>query len=210
MLLIPKDTEIGYGHISVARVTTDLDTPVCSDILLHGDNGAGKSTLLRTLSFNTAPTKGKIPGVPRKRIFINEDFNFPSDMPVIQGIKLLCAKNRFEEAMAAAEDLTLEYKKAWSAISKGNQQRVRLLVGTFHALQMESIHLYDEPLSGLDAASTNYFLKLWETTQRQHGFEAIRVFSMHGDHRTSRSWDYEWKVTPRAPGKIAYVQQSKI
>lgn len=210
MLLAHDKTEIGYGHLSVARIITPLDIPKGSDILLYGDNGAGKSTLLRSLSFNTRPTKGATPVENKNRLVINEEFNLPSDMPAISGIRLLTDPRLFTEAMAAAEDLTVEYKKPWKDLSKGNQQRVRLIIGSFHKLRLQSIHLYDEPLSGLDTNSVDYFLALWKKTRETHGFEAIRVFSMHGSHRTSLNWDYEWSVNPSGRGMISLIEQVQV
>jgi zinc transport system ATP-binding protein len=208
--LLLAGTQLGYKNTSVAKIPTDLTIFPGTDILLYGDNGAGKTTLLRTLAHLEKPTEGQIPVLPLAKTITTEDFNLPEEMPARAGLKLLCP-NGHEKAIAGAKTLGVEYNKPWRELSKGNKQRIRLLAATWAPDNtIPNLQLYDEPLSGLDSQTIQFFLQLWTDLRKTDGYQTIRIFSMHGSHIRSMNWDQIWKVAPEIPGGISYVRTEPV
>lgn len=213
--LISKELELGYKTKIIAKFNENMTVSSDKeDILIYGRNGAGKTTLLKTLSGLIYPAKGRL----HKELanyevnYISEDLLFHDDLKVKNIIKSLIDKQYYDKVYKIAENLGLNTKAAWRELSKGNKQRVRLLVGSFATIKHEkSIQLYDEPLSGLDHSTCNFFTQLWKEQREDESFSSgIRVFSMHGEHVTQHDWDQEWEIQGDGMGMSYALQKPYI
>ncbi|HET7054274.1 MAG TPA: ABC transporter ATP-binding protein [Solirubrobacterales bacterium] len=136
-----------------------------------GPNGAGKTTTIRTLLDLIHPSRGsaRLFGLDSRRESVairNRLGNLPGDFGYGRqssgGEALgLLAKLRgiegFGRAHALAERFRADLDRPLGELSRGNRQKVGLILATFHEPELL---ILDEPTSGLDPLMQQEFLRL--------------------------------------------------
>ena len=171
---LPKGAALRYDKTVVATLSTDISLIATGLSLLVGLNGEGKTTFLRWLC-------ALLPHCPSplnrgQAIYLPESLDWPGSLHYQQLRKAMAPD--VVQADAWAELLALDATKSYGLLSKGNRQKVRLLLTEALALQHKSsVICLDEPLSGLDFRTREAVWKGW------HGdydwSAAHRVVSMH-------------------------------
>ena len=142
---------------------------------LLGPNGAGKTTCVRMLAGIIRPDHGRIAisinGTvtnalpPALSSYLPEDRGLYREIPVLRTLvyfgRLRGLERGEAERRAAAwlERMGLADRahERVDALSKGNQQRVQLIAAVIHR---PALAILDEPFSGLDPVSQEFFLEL--------------------------------------------------
>jgi ABC-2 type transport system ATP-binding protein len=136
-----------------------------------GPNGAGKTTTIRTLLDLLHPTSGsaRIFGLDSRResVAIRARLgNLPGDFGYGKGATgrealSLLARLRGMEGIGRAETLAKRFRanldRPLGELSRGNRQKVGLILATFHEPELL---ILDEPTSGLDPLMQEEFLAL--------------------------------------------------
>ncbi|MEQ1842709.1 MAG: hypothetical protein ABL994_20100 [Verrucomicrobiales bacterium] len=101
------------------------------------------------------------------------------------GRHLLLARNgRGKTTMEMAERIELDADKAYGKLSKGNRQKVGLIVAearTFH--NGPQVLLLDEPFSGLDFSARDKVDQIW--SENEEGI--VRLVCVHPDEPTLKA-----------------------
>jgi len=136
-----------------------------------GPNGAGKTTTIRTLLDLIHPTSGsaRIFGLDSRRQSVATrarlgnlpgDFGFGRQTPGREALRLL-ARLRGLDGIGRAEELARRFRadldRPLGQLSRGNRQKVGLILATFHEPELL---ILDEPTSGLDPLMQEEFLAL--------------------------------------------------
>jgi ABC-2 type transport system ATP-binding protein len=142
---------------------------------LLGPNGAGKSTTVRMLVGVIRPDEGRIDVAingttgstlpPETTGYLPEDRGLYRDIPVLRTLvyfgrlRGLDKTEATRRALAWLERMELADRRdeRVDALSKGNQQRVQLIAALIHE---PSLVILDEPFTGLDPLSQEFFLSL--------------------------------------------------
>lgn len=142
---------------------------------LLGPNGAGKTTTVRMLVGIIRPDSGRIEvdlgGAVTSALpaaitsYLPEDRGLYREIPVLRTLVyfgMLRGLDRHvarERALAWLDRMSLGDRKndRLDALSKGNQQRVQLIAAVLH---QPALAVLDEPFSGLDPLSQDFFLEL--------------------------------------------------
>jgi beta-exotoxin I transport system ATP-binding protein len=136
-----------------------------------GPNGAGKTTTIRTLLDLIHPTSGwaRLFGLDSRRDSVAirarlgnlpGDFGFGRETSGRQAVRLL-ARLRGIDGLGRAEELAARFRadldRPLGQLSRGNRQKVGLILATFHRPELLVL---DEPTSGLDPLMQEEFLAL--------------------------------------------------
>ncbi len=136
-----------------------------------GPNGAGKTTTIRTLLDLIHPTSGsaRIFGLDSRRESVAirarlgnlpGDFGFGRETPGRQAVELL-SRLRGVDGTVRAGELARRFRadldRPLGQLSRGNRQKVGLILATFHRPELLVL---DEPTSGLDPLMQEEFLDL--------------------------------------------------
>ncbi len=136
-----------------------------------GPNGAGKTTAIRTLLDLLHPTSGsaRIFGLDSRRDSVAirarlgnlpGDFGYGKQASGREALRLL-ARLRGVEGLGRAEALAQRFRadldRPLGELSRGNRQKVGLILATFHSPELL---ILDEPTSGLDPLMQEEFLAL--------------------------------------------------
>lgn len=159
-------------------------------LLMIGENGSGKSTLIRTMLGLVHPRSGAIrygDGLKRNQIgYLPQQTLAQRDFPAsVEEVVLSGCVNRLgmrffysrkmvaraREKMALLDILPLA-QKSYRTLSGGQQQRV-LLARALCAT--DCLLLLDEPVTGLDPATTEEFYALIRRLNREHGVSIVMV-----------------------------------
>ena len=159
-----------YGrHRGIEGVTFSVQPGEVFGFL--GPNGAGKTTTIRTLLDLIHPTAGsaRLFGLDSRRDSVAirarlgnlpGDFGFGRETPGRQALQLL-ARLRGVDGTARAEELASRFRadldRPLGQLSRGNRQKVGLILATFHRPELL---ILDEPTSGLDPLMQEEFLAL--------------------------------------------------
>jgi ABC-type multidrug transport system ATPase subunit len=174
---IPVGMTIGYGSNVVARAAEALDLAGGNHFLL-ARNGRGKTTLLRTLARGLPPLSGQA-GVTGRVQFIGDELAFDSWLPAKAIFKALLVRETLAAALELADRAELSITKPFGQLSKGNKQKVLLILAEFRARPEEpSVVLLDEPFTGLDTHARDCFSAVW--TSRTEGI--LRFITIHPDY----------------------------
>lgn len=188
---IPQGVTIGYhGHrLSGNRADTKLATTE-NEIhlnsgrhLLLARNGRGKTTLLKTIARIIPSLAGEI-GCDGTVQFVDEDLRFDSEMKPRQIFSALFKNGKRDFALKMAERIELDVNKAYGKLSKGNRQKVGLIVAEARTY-MDGPHilLLDEPFSGLDFAAREKVDEIW----RENNDHIVRLVCVHPDEPTLKA-----------------------
>jgi ABC-2 type transport system ATP-binding protein len=136
-----------------------------------GPNGAGKTTTIRTLLDLLHPTRGsaRIFGLDSRRDSVAirarlgnlpGDFGYGKQVSGREAVRLL-ARLRGRADLGRAEALAARFhadlERPLGQLSRGNRQKVGLILATFHEPELL---ILDEPTSGLDPLMQEEFLAL--------------------------------------------------
>jgi ABC-2 type transport system ATP-binding protein len=167
-----------YGSaLGIEDVTIAVDAGEVFGFL--GPNGAGKTTTIRTLLDLLHPTRGRasVFGLDSRRdsVAIRSrlgnlpgDFGFGATVTGRAAVSLL-ARLRGMAGPGRAEALAKRFRadldRPLGQLSRGNRQKVGLILATFHEPELL---ILDEPTSGLDPLMQEEFLALVEE-ERERG-----------------------------------------
>ncbi len=159
-----------YGHRrGIEDVTITVEAGEVFGFL--GPNGAGKTTMIRTLLDLIHPTSGsaRIFGLDSRRESVAirarlgnlpGDFGYGRKSTGREAIGLL-ARLRGIEGQGRAESLARRFRadldRPLGQLSRGNRQKVGLILATFHEPELL---ILDEPTGGLDPLMQEEFLAL--------------------------------------------------
>ncbi|MGE5407380.1 MAG: ATP-binding cassette domain-containing protein [Syntrophothermus sp.] len=159
-----------YGsHRGVEDVTIEVRPGEVFGFL--GPNGAGKTTTIRTLLDLIHPTRGsaRIFGLDSRRDSVAirarlgnlpGDFGYGRDASGRDALRLL-GRLRGIDGRRRAEELAARFRadldRPMGQLSRGNRQKVGLILATFHRPELL---ILDEPTSGLDPLMQEEFLAL--------------------------------------------------
>ena len=138
---------------------------------LLGPNGAGKTTAIRTLLDMLHPTRGTatIFGQDSRRASVAirarlgnlpGDFGYGRQPTGRQALRLLARLRGLDghgRAEALAERFRTDLDRPLGELSRGNRQKVGLILAAFHSPELL---ILDEPTSGLDPLMQEEFLSL--------------------------------------------------
>ena len=136
-----------------------------------GPNGAGKTTTIRALLDLHHPTGGsaRLFGLDSRRDSVAirarlgnlpGDFGFGRQASGREALRLLARLRGVEgngRAEALAERFHADLERPLGQLSRGNRQKVGLILATFHEPELL---IFDEPTSGLDPLMQEEFLSL--------------------------------------------------
>lgn len=148
--------------------------------LLLARNGRGKTTLLKTLA-GLIPTVGGDFDVEGKVQYIDEELRFDPELTSKQIFKAFFTNGLLEKALGFAERLELDVKKQYGKLSKGNRQKVTLVLAETNASDRRGqVLLLDEPFSGLDFHVRDEVDAMW----RENSDGVVRLVCVHPDEPT--------------------------
>ena len=156
-----------YGKSKVAIENLDITIEDNKIIGLLGPNGCGKSTFMKLMTGLLVPTEGEISicGYPRSEA-TNTFISYLPERTYIGGRKKISSMlDYFEEfypdfdkakAYRMLESLNLDPNSHISTLSKGNREKVQLILVMARNAQ---IYLLDEPIAGVDPAAREFILR---------------------------------------------------
>lgn len=159
-------------------------------LVLIGENGSGKSTLMRamlglvhpksgTISYGDGLKKNQIGYLPQQTL-TQRDFPASVEEVVLSGcvnrmgMRFFYSRRMIERAKEklALLDIASLAHQSYRTLSGGQQQRV-LLARALCAT--DSLLLLDEPVTGLDPATTQELYELIRSLNREHGVSIVMV-----------------------------------
>jgi ABC-type multidrug transport system ATPase subunit len=162
------------------------DSKICLEEgrhLLLARNGRGKTTLLKTLAGLLPAVDGGF-GVNGQVQYIDEELRFDPELTSKQIFKAFFTNGLLEKALGYAERLELDVKKQYGKLSKGNRQKVTLIVAETQARNGKGqVMLLDEPFSGLDFHVRDEVDAIW----RENSQDVVRLVCVHPDEPTLRA-----------------------
>lgn len=178
--IVPRGAQIGYGSTVVATVAEDVCLERNKVTLLVGANGCGKSTFLRTLCGILPLLSGKV--LVKRSVFLPDEIMFSQKMSVRLLMKSLFSDSA--EVLKLAELLLVDIGQQCHALSKGNKQKVRVLIAEKFAKKVNaSLLCLDEPLSGIDYETKSVLNKMWsKEIDTQFFSNAHRIVSGHTEN----------------------------
>ena len=151
--------------------------------LLLARNGRGKTTLLKTLA-GLIPAYGGAFNVSGQVQFIDEELRFDRELTPKSIFKAFFKNGLLEKALDHAERLELDLKKPYGKLSKGNRQKVTLILAETRASDgKEQVLLLDEPFSGLDFHVRDEVDQIWE----ENSENIVRLVCVHPDEPTLKA-----------------------
>jgi len=92
--------------------------------------------------------------------------------------KALVPKKRRKQALEMAETVELDYRKPFGRLSRGNRQKSLLILAECRTADEQApILLLDEPFTGLDAFTQDFFLNHWSGNTSN----TLRLITCHPD-----------------------------
>jgi len=161
------------GHVAAERLSFEVRRGEVFALL--GPNGAGKTTTVRMLVGIIRPDEGRIEvpadGATFDRLrpdrtgYLPEDRGLYQEIPILRSLvyfgrlRGLDGREAGTRACEWLEKMGLLDRKhdRLDALSKGNQQRVQFIAAVLHR---PALAILDEPFSGLDPLSQEFFLDL--------------------------------------------------
>jgi ABC-type multidrug transport system ATPase subunit len=189
-ILLPEGLRIGYktrfqkANPEIVLATTEFPIQLGNGRhLLLARNGRGKTTLLKTIA-------GIIPSLTVKISchglvqFVDEDLRFDGELKPRQIFSALFKNGQRAFAMEMAERIELDVDKPYGRLSKGNRQKVGLIVAESRTRHNgPQVLLLDEPFSGLDFAARDKVDQIWS----EHGEGIVRLVCVHPDEPTLKA-----------------------
>ncbi|HRQ88348.1 MAG TPA: ATP-binding cassette domain-containing protein [Bacteroidia bacterium] len=187
---LPEGLSIGYrrrfgggsGTTSLATAGSTIELGDGRHLLL-ARNGRGKTTLLKTIAGIIPSLSGSIrcDGTVQ---FVDEDLRFDTELKPRQIFSALFKNGQRSFALEMAERIELDVEKPYGKLSKGNRQKVGLIVAEARAHHNgPQILLLDEPFSGLDFAAREKVDEIW----RENTAGIVRLVCVHPDEPTLKA-----------------------
>ena len=214
-LIIPAGTRFGYREgppwhrreCCLARAAEDIHVGPGLHLFV-APNGSGKTTLLRTLA-------GLLPFLeggarPAGGVhYIADELRADPELKALTFFRAWFRGEALDLARSLAETLRLDLRRPVGQLSRGNRQKVLLILAEVKAAcAPPGLLLMDEPLTGLDAETRAQVADLWAASAARavrlvilHELESVRaadsLLSIHdGTLRHSRECrDGSWLVT---------------
>ncbi len=187
---LPAGLTIGYRatvingrkETRLAEASNDIQLEPGRHLLL-ARNGRGKTTLLKTMARIIPTLDGSVDSNGTIQ-FVDEDLRFDPEMKPRQIFAALFKKDQRKFAAEMAEKIDLDVEKPYGKLSKGNRQKVGLIVAETRT-QCRGTHilLLDEPFSGLDFAAREAVDRVWRENQEN----IVRVVCVHPDEPTLKA-----------------------
>ena len=183
IILEARDLTKRYGRdLAVDNLNLVLEKGQIIGLL--GPNGSGKTTFIKMVNGLLTPTSGTVlinrekPGVNSKKVisYLPERCALPEWMKIndlVNMYKDFFADFSVEKARNMLADLKLDEKKTYKTLSKGNREKVQLILAM--ARQAE-LYCLDEPIGGVDPAARDYILR---TILQNYNEEAAVLISTH-------------------------------
>ena len=183
-ILLVNNVTKSYSKAKVALNNVYLDLPKGHIIGLLGPNGSGKTTLLKLCAGLLTPNAGQIQicGIPvgqdTKALvsYLPDRTYFRNDQTVRQQLdyfKDFYADFDYTRAENMLQQLNIDPKSRFGALSKGNKEKVQLILVMSRRAQL---YLLDEPIGGVDPAARDYILN---TIVNNYDPEATVIISTH-------------------------------
>lgn len=161
-----------------------LSIPAGKIVGILGPNGSGKTTLIKLLSGLLTPENGEIfidgksVGVESKAVvsYLPERPYFPDTMRICDTFDFFedfYQDFQRDTAEAMLNTLGLDRKSKISALSKGNREKVQLILVMSRRAK---VYLLDEPMGGVDPAARDFILK---TILTNYNEDASVLISTH-------------------------------
>ena len=189
-IYIPEGLSIGYSSrfrrkspaTSLAKAEAAIELGDGRHLLL-ARNGRGKTTLLKTIAGIIPSLAGHIRCQGTVQ-FVDEDLRFDSELKARQIFSALFKNGQRQFAMEMAERIDLDVEKAYGKLSKGNRQKVGLIVAEARTFNNgPQVLLLDEPFSGLDFAAREKVDQIW----RENKSGIVRLVCVHPDEPTLKA-----------------------
>lgn len=143
--------------------------------LFVAPNGVGKTTLLRSLA-GLSPTLGGSLQVEGRVLYLSDELKMDEELKPGALFRSLFKGRALQEAQRLAEILKLNLSCPIGKLSRGNRQKVLLIIAETRLLETgHSVLLMDEPLSGLDAETREVVTELWADASTT----ALRLVILH-------------------------------
>lgn len=184
---IEEGMEIGYEGarwrgrqaVRLAKATDAIHLEPGRHLLL-ARNGRGKTTLLKTLA-NLIPAMAGVFSVGGRRQYVDEELRFDPELTSRQIFRSFFQNGLFKTSLSFAERMELDVGKQYGKLSKGNRQKVALILAETRASDGEGhVLLLDEPFSGLDFHVRNEVDAIWTENQEN----VLRLVCVHPDEPT--------------------------
>ncbi len=172
-----------YGKKQALK-NVNLEIPAGKIVGLLGPNGSGKTTLIKLINNLLTPTEGEIlingkqPGVESKSMisYLPERTYFSRNMSVKKTLEFFADFYKdfdLNRARKLLKDLDLDEDQRISAMSKGMQEKVQLVLVMSRRARL---YILDEPLGGVDPATRDYIL---DTILTNFNEKASLIISTH-------------------------------
>ncbi|MCF6314198.1 MAG: ATP-binding cassette domain-containing protein [Verrucomicrobiales bacterium] len=190
-IVIKQGMSIGYRSGWRNRAMPDLELASAEQEvslsagrhLLLARNGRGKTTLLKTLA-GLLPTFCGEFQVDGQVQYIDEELRFDPELKTASIFAAFFSGEIYQRALSMAERLELEVKKPYGKLSKGNRQKVTLIIAEVQATQGGAqVLLLDEPFSGLDFHVRDEVDAIW----RENSEGILRLVCVHPDEPTLKA-----------------------
>lgn len=172
-----------YGKV-VGLCQMSVSIPPGKIVGILGPNGSGKTTLIKMLSGLLTPEEGEIliagnpVGVESKKVvsYLPERPYFSDSMRISEVLRFFedfYQDFQREAAERMLSTLGLDAKNKISALSKGNREKVQLILVMSRKAK---VYLLDEPMGGVDPAARDFILK---TILTNYNEDASVLISTH-------------------------------
>lgn len=187
---LPEGLRIGYRarfrkaapELSLATAGAPIDLRDGRHLLL-ARNGRGKTTLLKTIAGIIPSLAGSVRCEGTVQ-FVDEDLRFDAELKPRQIFSALFKNGQRSFALEMAERIELDVEKPYGKLSKGNRQKVGLIVAEARTRHNgPQVLLLDEPFSGLDFAAREKVDEIW----REQTEGIVRLVCVHPDEPTLKA-----------------------
>ncbi len=183
VLLKCKNLSKNYGK-KQALADVNLEIPTGKIVGLLGKNGSGKTTLIKLINNLLEPSAGEVlindkePGVESKAIisYLPERTYFSRNTTVKRTLEFFADFYKdfdLKRARKLLKDLDLDESQKLSAMSKGMQEKVQLVLVMSRRAKL---YILDEPLGGVDPATRDYII---DTILNNFNEKASLIISTH-------------------------------
>lgn len=160
------------------RCLVEVGSPVSLEPGLHllvAPNGSGKTTFLKTLAGLNRPLAGQV-SLPGPVHYFADELRADPELTPSAFFRAFFKGDALRQAVELANRLRLDTRKQIQQLSRGNRQKVLLILAEMEAAAGQgNFLLMDEPLTGLDAETRVQVTSLW--TERGTG--VTRLVVMH-------------------------------
>lgn len=181
-LRIPIGMQFGYREGSIFNRSSVVLVESLEEVwveaglhLVVAQNGAGKTTVLRTLAGLHNPLKGR-PLMEGRLIYISDELEMDPELTPATLFRCWFRKDSFDWAIELAERFGLDMRRPIGQLSRGNRQKVLVILGETLAFESgANLLLLDEPLSGVDSVTREVVMRHWTQTSSS----LLRLVVMH-------------------------------